>query len=623
MRKVIQVLLLLIVFSLGLSLPVWANVKWTQPLPPPSCYAGREYTRQHWVDFYYDEHGTSAYSVNRAHARPLFSGYCSVFDLLPDYNRGYTAVGDSDGVAWDAAMALDAIGTPNVGGWWIVSPSFWREKYGSAPQIFGGSELLSVPVRTVKDSTGLTLGFDTAGESRFGCALYRSTDGGETWKEIRWLIDNAYRISEEVTELYGLCFSPDGSLYLSGKLKDGNAPSLWVSRDNGNRWETVNGDEAPVCMKAVSGRLLGVFKQKVEQPSNPWAVPKFPSLLRASEDGGRSWPLYLKSGVLEDDNCLFALNKDTCFAVLDDYCLQVTNDGGKTWRDTGVRLSETPVPGAPYTPGKPTPTIKGSVVAVRDGEAVTVVACSPGVAAGVFVSRDGGVTWKQPDKAQSEWRPNYSASRAISVAAAPGGLIFAGTEDDCVLVSEDCGATWKPLTAGVTDAVLDLKCAQVGDGVVVFAVLPGELRRMEYHLEKPKEAEQQNQLVAPSKQAVRFVVGRSEYRVGDQAVAMDAAPFVANGRTYVPVRYLALALGVPEDKIIWSSSVKTVTLIKGDVTVVMAVGRNVFYINGTAKQMDVAPVIRNRRTYLPARYVAEAFGYQVSWDAATQTVNIS
>ncbi|MEW6447441.1 MAG: hypothetical protein AB1426_05065 [Bacillota bacterium] len=168
MRKAFQVLFLAMVFSLCLSFPSWAALKWEDPdvHPTPSCYAGREYTRQHWVDFFVDEYGTSAYSVNRAHARPLFSGYCSVFDLPPSYSRGYTAVGDNDGVAWDAAMILDALGVPDVDGWWIVSPAFWREKYGSAPQIFGGSELLSVPVTTVKNSSGLTPGFDTIADPK-------------------------------------------------------------------------------------------------------------------------------------------------------------------------------------------------------------------------------------------------------------------------------------------------------------------------------------------------------------------------------------------------------------------------------------------------------------------------
>ncbi|HHW42522.1 MAG TPA: metallophosphoesterase [Desulfotomaculum sp.] len=38
--------------------------------------------------------------------------------------------------------------------------------------------------------------------------------------------------------------------------------------------------------------------------------------------------------------------------------------------------------------------------------------------------------------------------------------------------------------------------------------------------------------------------------------------------------------------------------------------------------MDVAPVIREGRTYLPARFVAEAFSYEVGWDGGRQAVMI-
>jgi hypothetical protein len=40
-------------------------------------------------------------------------------------------------------------------------------------------------------------------------------------------------------------------------------------------------------------------------------------------------------------------------------------------------------------------------------------------------------------------------------------------------------------------------------------------------------------------------------------------------------------------------------------------------------QMEVAPVILDGRTYLPARYIAEAFGLKVSWGAAAQTISVS
>jgi len=45
-------------------------------------------------------------------------------------------------------------------------------------------------------------------------------------------------------------------------------------------------------------------------------------------------------------------------------------------------------------------------------------------------------------------------------------------------------------------------------------------------------------------------------------------------------------------------------------------------INGASVTMDVAPEITGDRTMLPIRFVAQAFGAQVGWDAATQTVTI-
>jgi hypothetical protein len=40
------------------------------------------------------------------------------------------------------------------------------------------------------------------------------------------------------------------------------------------------------------------------------------------------------------------------------------------------------------------------------------------------------------------------------------------------------------------------------------------------------------------------------------------------------------------------------------------------------KTMDVATMIRNGRTYIPARFVAEAFGRTVTWDQVDRTVTI-
>ena len=43
----------------------------------------------------------------------------------------------------------------------------------------------------------------------------------------------------------------------------------------------------------------------------------------------------------------------------------------------------------------------------------------------------------------------------------------------------------------------------------------------------------------------------------------------------------------------------------------------------TKRLMDVTPVLRNNRTMLPLRYVAEAIGADVKWDAKTRTATFT
>ena len=99
---------------------------------------------------------------------------------------------------------------------------------------------------------------------------------------------------------------------------------------------------------------------------------------------------------------------------------------------------------------------------------------------------------------------------------------------------------------------------------------------------------------------------------------MDAAPFIANERALVPMRYLADALGAQTT---WDAATQTVTITKGGTTVELTIGSTAITTNGQTSQMDTAPIIVNGRTYLPARYVAEAFGCNVSWERGCSKSN--
>ncbi|MCS5697301.1 copper amine oxidase N-terminal domain-containing protein [Desulfofundulus thermocisternus] len=119
--------------------------------------------------------------------------------------------------------------------------------------------------------------------------------------------------------------------------------------------------------------------------------------------------------------------------------------------------------------------------------------------------------------------------------------------------------------------------------------------------------------------SVVFQIGLKEYFVNGQTpgVKMDVAPFIEQGRTFVPVRFLSNALGVTNEHIGWNEKARLVTLKQPGFPVVeLVVGSRQLKSNGKVTNMDVSPLVRSGRTFLPARWVAEALGYQVEWDAS-------
>jgi hypothetical protein len=121
----------------------------------------------------------------------------------------------------------------------------------------------------------------------------------------------------------------------------------------------------------------------------------------------------------------------------------------------------------------------------------------------------------------------------------------------------------------------------------------------------------------------QFVIGDTKYTVNGVEMTADVAPYLKNDRTYLPVRYVATALGVVDANIMWNEAEQSVVIIKGDRVVKLVIGSNTLMINGVPFGMDVAPeIVDPGRTMLPLRWVAQALGADVQWDAATQTVTI-
>ena len=119
---------------------------------------------------------------------------------------------------------------------------------------------------------------------------------------------------------------------------------------------------------------------------------------------------------------------------------------------------------------------------------------------------------------------------------------------------------------------------------------------------------------------VVFILGSTNFTQNDVVQAMDAAPYAKHGRTYLPMRYVAKALGIKDTGILWENS--TATFISGDKVVSITVGSKIISVNGVAVPIDAAPEIVRSRTMLPIKWITAAFGIDVNWDAATQQVTI-
>lgn len=93
-----------------------------------------------------------------------------------------------------------------------------------------------------------------------------------------------------------------------------------------------------------------------------------------------------------------------------------------------------------------------------------------------------------------------------------------------------------------------------------------------------------------------------------------------NHRTLIPLRKPLEALGAQVE---YDPQTQQIKILQENTTVQLTIGASVFTVNGEQRTMDTQPLVKEGRTYIPARPVLEAFGYQVQWDAASQTIYVS
>jgi hypothetical protein len=98
---------------------------------------------------------------------------------------------------------------------------------------------------------------------------------------------------------------------------------------------------------------------------------------------------------------------------------------------------------------------------------------------------------------------------------------------------------------------------------------------------------------------------------------MDTVPVIIDGRTVLPMRFLAYSLGADVG---WNDATREVSLALDGGILTFRLGELTPEL--AALGMEVPPQIIEGRTMVPLRFIMEFFGALVEWDDATRTIEI-
>lgn len=124
---------------------------------------------------------------------------------------------------------------------------------------------------------------------------------------------------------------------------------------------------------------------------------------------------------------------------------------------------------------------------------------------------------------------------------------------------------------------------------------------------------------------VKVQIGSSTASVNGNNITIDAVPYIQEktNSTMIPLRFVANALDVPESNIKFDATTKTVTITKESDVVEFKVNSGKYKKNGSTitSNSSVEPIveIKNGRTFVPFRTLAEAFNLEIEWEGSTKT----
>ncbi len=364
-------------------------------------------------------------------------------------------------------------------------------------------------------TTGLLVG-------SYGSGILKSTDAGISWSGI-YTLENPY------VDLF--FYDSSGAVYAATNPSI-NGKALYRSTDGGNSWTAILGGY--LAVRAFASRSSGAIY--IGGQGVGGSGPEGPGVLRTTNYGA-TWDT-LNTGLQSPNISGFAIGgADTLFATSawDGPGIYRTVDGGGHWETKSVGISESYVWCILQTPanelfvGAENTGVYRSLDRAEHWTCVSkaltsqvirsLVSTTSGVLLvgtegdGIFLSTDQGETWSIPASglgSESVWTlardssghvfagtstgiyrssdggsnwasvygipPGDAGGFIISIAAGPDGFIYAAERDYRLLRSTDAGLSWQTLTNAPTDRSY-YPIIATRDNVIVLGTLLGGLYR--------------------------------------------------------------------------------------------------------------------------------------------------
>lgn len=119
---------------------------------------------------------------------------------------------------------------------------------------------------------------------------------------------------------------------------------------------------------------------------------------------------------------------------------------------------------------------------------------------------------------------------------------------------------------------------------------------------------------------IKLYIGLQFASINDEQIKLEEAPFINKGTTMVPLRFIADA---------FKATIEWVNIGKGRIlltfpkkTIQLDIGEPYAFINTEKIPLQAPAQIKNSRTFVPIRFIAEGLGASIEWKADTQQITI-